>query len=47
MKVRNYLGIKSSANLSNKVLNKSDVILFCQARNITLNGRYIKLPDME
>lgn len=43
-KVKEYLGIKSSGNFSNKVLNKSEVILYCQARDISLSGQYIKLP---
>ena len=44
VKAREYLGIKSSGNFSNKVLNKSEVILYCQARDITLSGQYIRLP---
>lgn len=44
VKVREYLGIRSSGNFSNKVLNKSEVILYCQARDISLSGQYIKLP---
>ena len=44
IKIREYLGIKSSGNFSNKVLNKSEVILYCQARDISLSGQYIKLP---
>jgi len=44
VRVREYLGIKSSGNFSNKVLNKSEVILYCQARDISLSGQYIKLP---
>lgn len=44
VKVREYLGIKSSGNFSNKVLNKSEVILYCQARDISLSGQYIRLP---
>ncbi len=46
VKAREYLGIKTSGNFSNKVLNKSDVILYCQVRNINLNGQYIKLPKV-
>ena len=42
--VREYLGIKTSANFSNKVLNKTDVIFYCQTRNIQLDGKYIKFP---
>lgn len=42
---REYLGIKSSGNFSNKVLNKSEVISYCQARNIQFTGQYIKLPE--
>lgn len=45
VKVREYLGIKSSGNFSNKVLNKSEVILYCQARDIGLSGQYIKLSN--
>ena len=44
VRVREYLGIKSSGNFSNKVLNKSEVILYCQARDINLSGQYIRLP---
>lgn len=44
VKVREYLGIKNSGNFSNKVLNKSEVILYCQARDISLSGQYIRLP---
>lgn len=43
IKVREFLGIKTSGNFSNKVLNKSDVISYCKARDIDLNGKYIKL----
>lgn len=45
IKAREYLGIKSSGNFSNKVLNKSEVISYCQARNIQFTGQYIKLPE--
>lgn len=45
IKVREYLGIGSSANFSNKVLNKSEVIIYCETRNIDLSGKYIKLPQ--
>ncbi len=45
IKVREYLGIRSSGNFSNKVLNKSEVISYCQARNILFTGQYIKLPE--
>lgn len=44
VKAREYLGIKTSGNFSNKVLNKSEVISYCQARDINLSGQYIKLP---
>lgn len=44
IKAREYLGIKTSGNFSNKVLNKSEVLFYCQARNIKLDGQYIKLP---
>ena len=44
VKVRNYLGINSSGNFSNKVLKKTEVIKYCQVRNIDLSGQYIKLP---
>lgn len=43
VKVRNYLGINSSGNFSNKVLKKTEVIKYCQVRNIDLSGQYIKL----
>lgn len=46
VKARTYLGIKTSGNFSNKVLNKSEVITYCQVRNIELNGQYIKLPKV-
>ncbi len=39
--VREYLGIKSSGNFSNKVLNKTNVISFCEVRGITIDGKYI------
>lgn len=42
--VRNYLGINSSGNFSNKVLKKTEVIKYCQVRNIDLSGQYIKFP---
>ena len=44
VKIRNYLGINSSGNFSNKVLKKTEVIKYCQVRNIDLSGQYIKLP---
>lgn len=44
IKVREYLGIKTSGNFSNKVLNKSEVIRYCEARKINITGQYIKLP---
>lgn len=43
VKVREYLGIKSSSNFADKVLRKSEVISYCQARDIRLTGKYIKL----
>ena len=46
IKVREYLGIKTSGNFSNKVLNKSEVMFYCQTRNISLTGQYIKLPQV-
>lgn len=45
VKVREYLGIKSSSNFADKVLRKSEVILYCQARDIQFTGQYIKLPE--
>lgn len=45
VKARGYLGIKTSGNFSNKVLNKSDVISYCSARGIKLDGQYISLPN--
>lgn len=45
IKAREYLGIKTSGNFSNKVLNKSEVLFYCQTRNIKLDGQYIKLPS--
>ena len=44
VKIRIYLGIKTSGNFSNKVLNKTEVIRYCEARNISLSGQYIRLP---
>ena len=44
VKIREYLGIKTSGNFSNKVLYKSEVISYCRARDISLSGQYIKLP---
>lgn len=41
---RLYLGISSTANFSNKVLRKTDVISYCEVRNIGLQGQYIKIP---
>lgn len=43
-KLREYLGIKSSSNFADKVLRKSEVISYCQVREINLSGQYIKLP---
>lgn len=40
---RLYLGISSTANFSNKVLRKTDVISYCEVRNIGLQGQYIKI----
>lgn len=45
-KVREFLGIKSSSNFADKVLRKSEVILYCQARDIQLEGQYIKLSNI-
>lgn len=45
-KIRSFLGIKTSSNFADKVLRKSEVILYCQARDIQLAGKYIKLPDV-
>ena len=44
IKIREYLGIKSSSNFADKVLRQSEVISYCQVRNIDLSGRYIRLP---
>lgn len=41
---RLYLGINSTANFSNKVLRKTEVISYCEVRNIGLQGQYIKIP---
>lgn len=46
IKVREYLGINSSSNFADKVLRQTDVISYCQVRNIDLNGRYIRLPNV-
>ena len=40
---RLYLGISSTANFSNKVLRKTDVISYCEVRNIGLQGQYIRI----
>lgn len=45
-KVREFLGIKTSSNFANKVLRKSEVISYCEARNIQFAGQYIKLPEI-
>ena len=44
-KVRDFLGIKTSSNFADKVLRKSEVISYCQARDIQITGQYIKLPE--
>lgn len=44
-KLREYLGIKTSSNFADKVLRKSEVISYCQVREIDLSGQYIKLPN--
>lgn len=41
---RLYLGITSTANFSNKVLRKTEVISYCEVRNIGLQGQYIRIP---
>lgn len=41
---RLYLGINSTANFSNKVLRKTEVISYCEVRNIGLKGQHIKIP---
>ena len=41
---RLYLGINTSANFSNNVLRKTEVISYCEARNIRLQGQFIKIP---
>lgn len=43
---RSYLGIKTSGNFCNKVLNKSEVIDYCTARGIGLAGNYITIPKV-
>lgn len=40
--VREYLGIKTSSNFSKKVLNKTNVISFCNTRGIYTDGKYIE-----
>lgn len=40
--IRDYLGIKTSGNFSNKVLNKSEVISFCKTRCINTDGQFIQ-----
>lgn len=44
MKIREYLGIHSSSNFSQKVLAKTEVIEYCQSRHIECKGKYIHLP---
>lgn len=44
-KLREYLGIKTSSNFADKVLRKSEVISYCQVREIDLSGQYIKFPN--
>lgn len=44
LKLREYLGIKTSSNFADKVLRKSEVISYCQVREIDLSGQYVKLP---
>jgi hypothetical protein len=39
--IREYLGITTSGNFSNKVLNKTNVISFCKVRGISIDGKYI------
>lgn len=39
---REYLGINNSSNFSDKVLRKSEVITYCQARNIRISRLYIE-----
>lgn len=46
IKIREHLGINSSSNFADKVLRQTEVISYCQVRNIDLNGRYIKLPKV-
>lgn len=41
---RMYLGINTSANFSNNVLRKTEVISYCEVRNISLQGQYIGIP---
>lgn len=45
IKLRTYLGINSSANFSNKVMNKTMVIDYCQTRCIDLKGKYIRFLE--
>lgn len=40
--LREYLGIDTSAKFSNRVLNKTEVVSFCEDRNINLEGKYVK-----
>jgi len=46
IKVREHLGINSSSNFADKVLRQTEVISYCQVRNIDLSGRYIRLPKV-
>lgn len=44
--LREYLGIINCTIFSNKVLNKTDVIQYCQTRNIDTSGQYVKINNI-
>ncbi len=43
--IREYLGIQDTKNFSSLVLKKSNVIEYCQTRNIDLSGQTITLAS--
>jgi len=45
--LRDYIGIKSSANFNHQVLTKTEVVTFCEIREISTDGQYVKLACAE
>jgi hypothetical protein len=43
--LRNYMGINSSSNFSDKVLNRDEVIKYCKARSIEINRSSIVIAS--